>query len=1095
MAQQDDLDAPRSCIPAGTWPLIRIELRLNSAIRGKGGRLHSAKVQIPASPLEAPLRLAKLTAPTPAHVHPRERLFRRLDGAAGAVWLTGAAGAGKTTLVTSYLGDRGLPPLWYHLDRGDADPAAFFAYLSQAARALNPAADLPPLTAEYLDGLEAYTRNYFRQLFGLLPPGQRLVFDDYHEVPAEAPLHEVLRLALEERPADLGVIVISRADPPPALARLRAEGGLVIIGREELRLTGEEAAAVGRLRLAGAAPELLGQLHDRTQGWVAGLVLMLERFRDRGEIDPALIEDGTPLVFDYLAGEVLGRMSAEQQALLLKTSLLPSMTPSAVRALTGRAEAADFLEDLYRRGYFTVRHARDGGLCAYEYHPLFRQFLLERGRDQLAPELTALKRRAATLLAGEGAMDACVPLLREIEDWALLAELILQRAPALLAEGRYRTLQEWLEALPTPLRQSQPWLSYYLGLCRLPFALGEARDHFERAYLGFRAAGTVDGLYLAWAGAIDTYLYAWDDFKPADWWIAEFDQLQRRHAFPSAEIEARVVTAAFAILMYRQPQHPDLPRWMARLKALLFQPIDPLLRMTAANHLVLYYSWWIGELNAAAELVGRLETGVDEAALSPLTRIARDTSRAVALWMTGDLERARSAAMAGLRTAQASGVHVWDGMLWSQCVWTALTTGDLAEAAVLFKSLQNQSSPGGHLHLAQYYYQRHVEAFLRDDGPAAASFAEAALDSARASGVPWAESVAQVALARGLLLQNQRPAAEALLAEAEAICRVTGSQTVLYGILQTRAEDAARRGEPAEIGAALGRLFALMRRHGFANSSIWHNSRMARLCALALSHDIETDYVCHLIRLRGLSPGPDAQASARWPWPVKIYTLGRFEIMLEAGPLAFGGKTQKRPLELLKVLLAFGGRQVPESRIVELLWPDADGDAGHANFVTTLQRLRKLLGHKDLLPYRDGQLSLEPSLAWVDAWAFESTGDGEARLALYGGGFLAQEPDAAWATPLRERLRGLYVREVCRRAQRLGQQDAWEAVIELLERALRAEQATEEFYQQLMNACAARGQRAEALAVYARCRQVLATHLQIRPSRATEALRERLLSG
>ncbi len=88
---------------------------------------------------------------------------------------------------------------------------------------------------------------------------------------------------------------------------------------------------------------------------------------------------------------------------------------------------------------------------------------------------------------------------------------------------------------------------------------------------------------------IDTYLYEWGNFKPADRWIAEFETLRARYLeFPSLNIELRVMTGLFAILMYRQAQHPELPAWESRLEAFLFEDVDPMLRVTAANCLVLY---------------------------------------------------------------------------------------------------------------------------------------------------------------------------------------------------------------------------------------------------------------------------------------------------------------------------------------------------------------------------------------------------------------------------------------------------------------------------------------------------------------------------
>ena len=95
-------------------------------------------------------RLAKITRPRLHGILPRERLFRLLDdnGRYPVVWLCAAPGAGKTTLIASYLEARNRPFIWYQLDSGDSDPATFFYYLRQAAPGKRP--PLPLLTSDSL---------------------------------------------------------------------------------------------------------------------------------------------------------------------------------------------------------------------------------------------------------------------------------------------------------------------------------------------------------------------------------------------------------------------------------------------------------------------------------------------------------------------------------------------------------------------------------------------------------------------------------------------------------------------------------------------------------------------------------------------------------------------------------------------------------------------------------------------------------------------------------------------------------------------------------------------------------------------------------
>ncbi len=140
--------------------------------------------------------LAKLTPPILPVVLKRARLFRLLDKSRKRplTWITALPGAGKSTLVASYIKARRLPVLWYRLDESDADPSSFFHYLSLAAKALAPRfrKPFPVLTPEYALGLPTFTRRFFQEFSERLPRRCVLVLDNYQEVPATSGLHQLL---------------------------------------------------------------------------------------------------------------------------------------------------------------------------------------------------------------------------------------------------------------------------------------------------------------------------------------------------------------------------------------------------------------------------------------------------------------------------------------------------------------------------------------------------------------------------------------------------------------------------------------------------------------------------------------------------------------------------------------------------------------------------------------------------------------------------------------------------------------------------------------------------------------------------------------
>jgi ATP/maltotriose-dependent transcriptional regulator MalT/DNA-binding SARP family transcriptional activator len=1060
-----------------------------------------------------PLSLAKLTAPQPNRAWPRRRLFERLDAArrdGNIIWVAAPAGSGKTTLIASYLQARRLPAAWYRIDAADADAASFFHYLAQTGvpgrrRGVDA---LPAFTAEYLAGLTVFARNWFRRFFALMRGVPLLVLDDYHQLPADSPVHVALREGLAEVPPGVSVIVTSRGEPPPLLTRLRTLENFTLLDREALRLSVDECIAVARQRLAGGAPgeAVLRSLHERTQGWVAGLVLMLERGPASALGEAAPLAD--PLVFDYFAGELLAQAEPRLQCFLVRTALLPRFTVASAAALTGEENAAGLLAELDRRNFFIARHARSGYGDAWEYHPLFREFLLERGRRQLDPdELAQARSEAAGLLAAEGDAQGSVALLREAGDWPRLVSQVLQQAPALLRSGRFQTLAEWILGIPQQQRAGAPWLDYFLGLSRLPYDPAQARELLSSAYAGFRAGGHAVGQYLSWAGIVDTFIYAWSDFVSSDPWIDEFDALRARHPdFPSREVEVRAVAAIFAILMYRRPQHAQLPDWTRRLDALVAQDdVDPALRMTAATHLLLYYEWWTGNLARANELVRRIEPFASARTVGPFVRLAWEGILAISHWMNADNAAALAAVTRGLALAKETGAHVWDFMLVAQGAVAAATSGDTEQARDFLARLRAREPGQRRLDAVQYHFFSFQEAMRRDDRAAMLTHGHAGLASALEAGVAWGEVYTRPALAQALFLAGDEGGARRELERATQVASAIGCSNAFYYMHELEAQFARARGDrPAQL-ASIVRMFQVMREQGFTNSAWWRDDAMARWCRIALEHSIETDFVRALIRRRGLRPDGPAARLEQWPWPVRVRTLGEFAIELGGEPLRFAGKVQKRPLALLKALVAFGCVGVPEGQLAEALWPDAEGDDAHNAFVTTLQRLRKLLGQRDAVVLQEGRLSLNPQLCWVDTLAFQSVDpddgdpavadDRERALLLYRGAFLAQE-DAPWAIAPRERLRARFVR--------LGGADVrhhvdgadWDGAVACLERLLQADATVEPFYQQLMRAHHRLGRSAEVLATYRRCRDVLGATLHLPPSASTEALlRELAASG
>ncbi len=982
--------------------------------------------------------LGKTTRPLLAEILPRERVFALINAASEMplTWVSGPPGSGKTTAVASWLDHAPRRTLWYQVDEGDADPATFFYYLGLALADLEgeERPSLPLLTPEYHAGLPAFSRRYAQELYARLKPPFAIVFDGYHEVPASSPLHEAMREALREMPPGGRAIVVSRADPPAALARLRANRQLAHVGWEELRLTPAETASIAAQRRPELAPEALAGLYDKTQGWAAGLVLLLQQARMGVPIADAPDFATRQLVFDYLAGEILQKSDARTQEFLLQTAHLPQMTATLAQELSGETTAGETLARLHRENYFVAlreAHAEP----VYQYHPMFREFLLARAQDAFPKERRRqLQKDAAALMEHAGHIEEAVALARDAHDWDTMARLIERHAGALFLQGRAETLVHWVEELPPEIQQAHPWTVYWAAACRAQRAPREGRLGFERAYELFRTLAAPDpaGMVLACSGAMDAILYELDDFSLLDRWIAVLDGMASEGMhLPSAQAEARVACSMFFALTLRQPQRRDIESWIQRAIAASQQVPDPNLRMFVGL-LAALTLMWTGVFVRAHGLIEAMRKLSAAPGVSPFSMLTLKNVEAMYHMLTAETEPCLAAMRAGQEIARATGIHTWSLQLLVNGYGGALGGGDLGAAAPLARQLEAQASGAGRFNLCLYHHFQAWEAALRKDLMRALHEQKRALRMAIEVGCPFLEVLTRLALAQVLAECGDERKCVSHLTQMRAIARNIDSHHLEYTCLLGFAGIALEHGRSRPGLNALRRGFALGREHDYRHFLWWRPAAIARLCEHALAAGVETEYAKSLIKRRALAPDRPPLEVPEWPWHFRVHTYGGFRLLRHGEPLvAAGAKAQRRPLELLKVLIALGGERVAEELITDAMWPRIDGDSAHRSFTSTLHRLRKLLGEDRALSLHEGKLSLDARFFWIDTWAYEQLlGEidaalkpgrapapaapaerlGTRLLELYRGAFLAGEADESWSLRPRERWRVRFAR-------------------------------------------------------------------------------------
>jgi LuxR family maltose regulon positive regulatory protein len=1054
--------------------------------------------------------LAKITSPSFTSVYPRDRLFNVLDQALerAAIWIMGPPGSGKTCLVSSYLREREYRDHWYQVDENDADIATFFFYMRLAVPRVTPrrGTPLPLLTPEYLHGVLAFTRRYCQNLFERLKPPFVLVFDNYQEVPETATFHEVIRAGVEELPPGGKVIFISRTEPPPILTRLRANEIMATIGWNELQLTEEEAKGIILQR--GEETQFSDQYReilDKTQGWVAGLILLLEQSRLEGIPLQSLYEHVPEEIFDYFAGEIFLKIDESTRNVLLKTCFLPSMTKKMAEEQSGERHAGQILAQMSRNNNFITRFIQPEPV--YQLHPLFREFLQEHTLKVMTIEdLSVIRRQAAALLEKHGMIDDALKLFRDSENWQDLVSSVLKWAPFLVEHGRMHTLEEHLLHIPAPILNQSPWLQYWLGICRQPFEPTVSRNHLENAFSMFRSQQDSVGTFLSWCEiGISTLADESGNLRELDRWITTLDALMIEFPeFPSPEIHDRVATSMFIALTMRMPQHPVMAAWEKRALSVFHNNPDQKLKAEIGAYLALHHLM-SGDFSGAETEVSALRKLARTPGAPAIAKVLGRAAEALYYWRVGQFEECIEVVFDGLNVASITGVHLWDFLLLGQGLSSALSISNFEKAEEFIEKMVLDGP-----HRLEVSYNRYLAAwndYLHGNYSSALQHTEKSLEAATETGAPYFEGLSHMALAIVLHTTNETARANTHINEALSISTQIKSKILEFMCLLNKSRFAFDGGNETDAFTILRRALVIGRTSDYLNFSWWLPETMSFLCARALANNIETDFIKKLITKRKLMPEISSQETENWPWEIKIYTLGKFEIFKNGSRITFARKAQKKPLELLKYILSCGGKDVPEEKITHTLWPDAEGDSAHQSFSSALHRLRKLLDNDKVIQLMESKVSLDPACCWVDYMAFDhfleqdkksdveteiDLSDGLQRvqqaMALYKGSFLPGDTEVSWSVKTRDRLGQRFIHYVGRLAMNFEEADDWNAATELYKKGLEADNLAEEFYRGLMRCYLHMNMKAEGLAIYQRCKTLLSVVLGTKPSAATETL-------
>jgi LuxR family transcriptional regulator, maltose regulon positive regulatory protein len=409
-------------------------------VRQRRERSHRARGPVP------DLFVSKLLRPVlrPGTVR-RLPLIERLarGGRYPIVSVVAPPGYGKTTLLSQWAERNGQSFAWVSVDERDNDPKVLLTYVAEALDAVQP------IDGRVFDALASPGSSVpgsvvprLGAAFSSMTSPVTLVIDDVHAL-HNSESRAALSVLADHVPGGSRLALAGRAEPPLRVARLRAEGRILEIGAGDLSLTCAEASSLLRnVDLTLSVDEMAG-LHQRTEGWPAGLYLAALYLREGGPLATAAVSFGGDdrLVSEYMESEFLSRISHRQRVFLTRTAVLERMSGPLCEAVLDLPGAAADLADLARSNLLLVPLDRRG--LWYRYHHLFRDMLLAELERQEPDLIPLLRHRAAGWCLRNGLPEDALEYSIAAGDVDAAAGLVTKLAVPAHRQGRITTIQGW----------------------------------------------------------------------------------------------------------------------------------------------------------------------------------------------------------------------------------------------------------------------------------------------------------------------------------------------------------------------------------------------------------------------------------------------------------------------------------------------------------------------------------------------------------------------------------------------------------------------------------------------------------------------------
>lgn len=1049
---------------------------------------------------------------------PRPRLLEWLESNADKrlTLLSAPAGYGKTTLLAHFIEAASLPYAWFTLDTQDSDPTVFLTYLIEALRSMKRTPEsltraIGQTAQSLLDSAEAAVSPQrvltvlVNELAEQIETPWLVVLEDYHYVTSPV-VHQLVDFLLENAPEGLRLVISTRADPPLALARLRARGQLAELRAAALRFREDEVARWLQADLPDLSDENLNLLSEKTEGWIAALQIVRSSLSGRASEDVntmlAGLSGSQQFVFDYLADEVFRRLPEDLQEFLLRTSILQQMDAAACDAVASVQNARSILEELEKQNLFVS--GLDPQRRWYRYHYLFREFLLNRLQRVEAESVAGLERSAGRHYESQGELEVALPHYLKAQEFESAARLISVFAADYVERGRVEVLHRYMSALPVAVMKVNPELLLQHGNAHWRLGqTGAAIAAYEDARSSFAAKKDSSGVCRALTRLAEVNR-AQGHYRQAETLSTEaLSFADEDHTARAEALMALAKSVGFLTGMDRGRQLAEEAVEEARLAQ---AGMSALARANFLQSLG-QICWWHGDPQATVRYCQEaLQLAPEE--FSPIGAQAHITLVTPYLYWR-ELDKALQYAERGLQIAQI--LHLKELL---PSAYTALgnVLTRMGETARAEASLRQGMEIGQQLGLASYeqlmatgYLAYNLCAQGRVEE--ANQLAEGALWSYTGNPDTYEAFVCRSVLADVALENRQLEKAERLYEELIEVgerrqFRIPLAM-VYFGLAYIHLET-GRRESGLEFARRTLRLIEASRTFQL----FLDQGARSQVVAEALIRAGEQS--SFLERVLENLPEQRVHVAVKDRYSIQVQCFGNFRVLLNGEEVSQDRWVSAKARDLLAYFVTMRGEKTPADKVFDAIWGEKERTSRTA-FHTALSRLRNALKAGDdsprLILVEVGEYWLDSARFSIDVDEFDSsiakaraaTRDGavmelyERAVSLYQGEYL-QNLYYDWVFPERRRLTQAYLHILQELAAYYLSSSAPERSLECMQKAIPLDRLNEDLYQLSIQAHAALGDRAGLARTYAELQKILRAELNAQPMPETTRLYQEFIN-